>query len=700
VPVAPDQPGRNGTPHTGVAGARSNTIVGALIGHTIEGKYRLDAIIGAGGMGTVYRATRLMIGDAVAIKIMHSEFVKDDEAERFRREAQAAARLKHHNAVQIYDFGVSAGGLVYLVMELVDGETLRAVIKAQGSLAPGAAIEIAQQVCAALDEAHEAHIVHRDVKPDNIIVRQTTRGLRVKLLDFGVAKLRDMTATNLTQTGSVVGTPHYMSPEQCLGEELDHRSDIYSVGIVLYEMLCGSVPFNSPISTAVIVQHVNQPPPPLREKKAGISAATEAVVRRALEKRREARPQTAGALAQELADSLNGNFLADEITREAAPGARARGYGSQPGTDTVGDLTLERGAARTPSAPSGSASGSAPTVVLSAPSGASAAFAPHSHPSVVGGAGTAAGAGKGKKPLLRLIGIAAAIILAAGVVGMTAWLRQDQPEPAQEKGKAEETANKGAGSPRDVNRRQERDASNKKAAKEEPKSPSPPPPGMVRVTGGEFVMGNDSGDEYERPAHRVKVGSFFIDKYEVTCEEYAKFMRARNYTRAPVGWNGVNHPPGDARHPVTGVTWDDANAYAQWAGKRLPTEEEWEFAARGTGGRRYPWGDDWRAGLANADAEGQSRKKTAEVGEFDGGASPFGVFDMAGNAWEWTASPLAAYPGGRLPKQQEGDLRVIRGGYWGSSRKVVMTTFRGGLARNDTKNNTYTGFRCAMDAPQ
>ncbi|HEY0081971.1 MAG TPA: serine/threonine-protein kinase, partial [Pyrinomonadaceae bacterium] len=428
VPVAPDQPGRNGTPHTGGAGARSNTIVGALIGHTIEGKYRLDAIIGAGGMGTVYRATRLMIGDAVAIKIMHSEFVKDDEAERFRREAQAAARLKHHNAVQIYDFGVSSGGLVYLVMELVDGETLRAVIKAQGSLAPGTAIEIAQQVCAALDEAHEAHIVHRDVKPDNIIVRQTARGLRVKLLDFGVAKLRDMTATNLTQTGSVVGTPHYMSPEQCLGEELDHRSDIYSIGVVLYEMLCGAVPFNSPISTAVIVQHVNQPPPPLGEKKAGISAATEAVVRRALEKRREARPQTAGALAQELADSLNGNFLVDEVTREAAPGARARGYRSQPGTDTVGDLTLERGAARTPSAPSGSASGSAPTVVLSAPSGASAAFAP-SHPSVARGAGMAAGAGKGKKPLLRLIGIAAAIILAAGVVGMTAWLRQDQPEP-------------------------------------------------------------------------------------------------------------------------------------------------------------------------------------------------------------------------------------------------------------------------------
>src|SRR5215210_2076490 len=226
VPIGSDQPGRNDVPRKGGAGARSNNVAGALIGHTIDGKYHLDGIVGAGGMGTVYRATRLMIGDAVAIKIMHSEFVKDDEAERFRREAQAAARLKHPNAVQIYDFGVSSDSLLYLVMELVEGEPLRAVIKAQGSLAPRAAIEIAQQVCAALDEAHEAHIVHRDVKPDNIIVCQTARGLRVKLLDFGVAKLRDMAATYLTQTGSVVGTPHYMSPEQCLGEELDNRSDI------------------------------------------------------------------------------------------------------------------------------------------------------------------------------------------------------------------------------------------------------------------------------------------------------------------------------------------------------------------------------------------------------------------------------------------------------------------------------------------
>src|ERR1051325_6317917 len=264
----------------------------ALLGRTIEGKYRIDAKLGAGGMGAVYRAHRLLIGDEGAGKILHPQHVSEPQAtERFRREAQAAARLKHPNAVSIYDFGVTSDGLVYLVMELVEGQSLREIIKQQGPLTPSAAAEVINQVCAALDEAHRQQIVHRDLKPDNIVV---------KVLDFGIAKLRDLTAGNLTQTGSVMGTPHYMSPEQCLGEELDSRSDIYSLGIVLYEMLIGVVPFNSPTSTAVVVQHVNQAPPSLRAMNLSISPAVETVVLHALAKKREDRPQTAAALAGEL----------------------------------------------------------------------------------------------------------------------------------------------------------------------------------------------------------------------------------------------------------------------------------------------------------------------------------------------------------------------------------------------------------------
>jgi serine/threonine protein kinase len=272
-----------------------------LIGTTLDGKYRLDAQLGVGGMGAVYRGTRVLIGDEVAIKVLLPDTdVNPEAAERFRREARTAARLKHPNAVAIYDFGVTPDGLMYLVMEFVEGRSLRQMIRQQGALDLQPVTEITTQVCAALEEAHHQDIIHRDIKPDNIIVREMQSGLRVTVLDFGIAKLRDLTVSNLTQTGSVMGTPQYMSPEQCMGEGLDTRSDIYSVGIVLYEMLCGMVPFNSPTSTAVAVQQVTQAPPPPRSLNPGISPAVEAVVLHALEKKREARPQSAAALAQEL----------------------------------------------------------------------------------------------------------------------------------------------------------------------------------------------------------------------------------------------------------------------------------------------------------------------------------------------------------------------------------------------------------------
>ena len=305
----PSQPNAESAAQPGVPPmAAAGPPPSVIIGRTIDGKYRIDERIAAGGMGTVYRAVRLLIGDEVAVKVLHPEHVADaDAAERFRREAQAAARLKHPNAVSIYDFGVTEDGLVYLVMELVGGESLRRIIRERGPLTPSASGDVMRQVCSALDEAHRQGIVHRDLKPDNIIVETAPQGLRVKVLDFGIAKLRDTAASNLTQTGSVMGTPHYMSPEQCVGEELDSRSDIYSLGVVLFEMLCGTVPFNSPTSTAVVIQHVTQPPPSPRALNMSIPEAVERVVRHALEKRREDRPQTAGTLAAEL-DAAVGVF--------------------------------------------------------------------------------------------------------------------------------------------------------------------------------------------------------------------------------------------------------------------------------------------------------------------------------------------------------------------------------------------------------
>jgi serine/threonine protein kinase len=190
-------------------------------------------------------------------------------------------------------------------MELVEGQNLRQIIKQQGPLAPATVSEITNQVCSALQVAHQQNVVHRDLKPDNIMVNVTISGLRVKVLDFGIAKLRDLAASNLTVTGNVMGTPHYMSPEQCLGEEIDSRSDLYSLGVVMYQMLTGSLPFNSSTSTAVVMQHVNKEPPSLRSINLSISPAVEAVVLHALAKRREDRPQSADGLARELGAAVN-----------------------------------------------------------------------------------------------------------------------------------------------------------------------------------------------------------------------------------------------------------------------------------------------------------------------------------------------------------------------------------------------------------
>lgn len=395
-----------------------------LIGQTIDGKYRLDAELGVGGMGAVYRATRLLIGDTVAVKFILPEYVSDAMAvQRFQREAQATALLKHPNAVPIYDFGTTREGLVYLVMELVDGHSLRRIIK-QGPLSPLAASIIINQVCAALDEAHRRNIIHRDLKPDNIIVTTTSSGPLVKVVDFGLAKLLDpnMTKANLTQTGSVMGTPHYMSPEQLLGDEIDSRSDIYSLGVILYEMLTGRVPFNSPTPTAIVVQHVNQPPPSLRLLDASIPPSVEAVVLHALEKRREARPRTAGALAQELSAAARG---------EAAP--------SPPPPQPIQMAETLSGPVSDP----WPVRATMPTMSLNTPPTGRSVFTP-SNPSVAPYSSQASSAGTGRK-LLPLVVV---LVLALGLVGgaLALWLQyeSDDTQTGQPNGNSKGKGNDGS----------------------------------------------------------------------------------------------------------------------------------------------------------------------------------------------------------------------------------------------------------------
>jgi formylglycine-generating enzyme required for sulfatase activity len=222
------------------------------------------------------------------------------------------------------------------------------------------------------------------------------------------------------------------------------------------------------------------------------------------------------------------------------------------------------------------------------------------------------------------------------------------------------------------------------------------PPGMALVPGGEFMMGSDTGDEYARPAHQVSVRPFYMDLTEVTNEAYKKFVDETRHAPPP-GWKKGTYPAGQAKFPVTGINWDDATAYAKWAGKRLPTEEEWEFAARGTDGRIYPWGNDWGPGLANAGNNAKGHHGMAEVGEHTG-KSPFGMLDMAGNAWEWTSSDAKAYPGGEEFVKDSRERRVIRGGYWGSDRKIASSIGRAAYGVSGAPGGyPNTGIRCVKD---
>jgi formylglycine-generating enzyme required for sulfatase activity len=223
------------------------------------------------------------------------------------------------------------------------------------------------------------------------------------------------------------------------------------------------------------------------------------------------------------------------------------------------------------------------------------------------------------------------------------------------------------------------------------------PPGMVYVPGGVFIMGDDAGDEYEGPAHSATIKPFFIDINEVSRAKYAEFLRS-THRASPAGWSGANFPAGTGNQPVTGVNWYDAQAYAEWAGKRLPTEPEWEFAARGTDGRRYTWGDAWRSRAANAGDN--SAGHLVDVGLYPEGKSPFGALDMIGNALEWTASDLRPYPDAKIANFPSGPRKILRGGSWAKGDPPDWTTtFRGFALPSGGSDYSLVGFRCAKDAP-
>ncbi len=271
-----------------------------LVGRVVEGKYRIDALLGSGGMGAVFSAENLRIGKPVAIKILLRAYAKDSESERrFYREARMAGSLGHPNIVEVFDMGALENGQPFQVMELLRGETLASRVKMEGALAFEDALTIAEQVLSALTAAHQKGVVHRDLKPENIFLADRAGERIAKLLDFGISKnlsRGEDETLSLTRTGAVVGTPYYLSPEQARGDSVDHRADLWAMGVVLYEMLTGALPYKADNYNKLILKILTTRPAPLRELRPAVDAALEDIVLRALSHEPKDRFQSAAEM--------------------------------------------------------------------------------------------------------------------------------------------------------------------------------------------------------------------------------------------------------------------------------------------------------------------------------------------------------------------------------------------------------------------
>jgi eukaryotic-like serine/threonine-protein kinase len=311
----------------------------SLVGTILTGKYRIDERLNEGGMGTVYRGTHVLMEKTVAIKVLRPSLAADEKiVARFSREARAASRISHPNALSVTDFGEDDSGHVFLVMEFLSGKTLKQEIRDNGPMPLTRVVDITRQIGDALNAAHTQGVVHRDLKSDNIMLLDTVSGDHAKVLDFGIAKINEPdgpTDTNLTAPNLVIGTPQYMSPEQCSQDsEIDARSDIYSFGVILFEMFVGHVPFSGDSPTMVMMKHLQEPVPSVLEERDDLPAAVGRVVARAMAKLPSNRYQNVCELIEDLtiASGMTVNRAASPVTTPAAP----------VGTDEPDEVTVVR----------------------------------------------------------------------------------------------------------------------------------------------------------------------------------------------------------------------------------------------------------------------------------------------------------------------------------------------------------------------
>lgn len=568
------------------------------IGQTIGDRYQIEELIAFGGMSTVFKATDPNLRRTVAIKLIHPHLSGDPEfVRRFEQEAAAVAQLRHPNIIQVFDFDHDRD-VYYMVLEYVPGETLQARLKAihaaNERMSVSEAIRITATICDAVAYAHRRGMIHRDLKPANVMLNPDNQPI---LMDFGVAKM--LGETHHTATGAVIGTVLYMAPEQAQGKRPDERADIYSLGVMLFEMAAGRPPFEGDSAVTVMMKHMTEPVPDVREINSDIQEELKSVVDKALAKDPDDRFQTAIELAAALRETLSPGDA-------AAPAARGE-------TQVTG---------REPAL----------------------------------GAAAAQPAGGSRRVLWMGAAALAAVLLIVALGIFLIAPRFDQSQSlAEEPPLLPDNPTTTAVDPATL----------------------PPAEGMVKIDGGLYTVGLEPpDDEHTLPQH-VRLTEFWIDQYEVTNAQFAAFL-AETGAAPPPNWSGGAVPAGLENHPVEGVTWDQAAAYCTWAKKRLPGEAEWEIAARSADGRLYPWGNDERAVQL-------PRSGTYPVGSIADNRSPYGVYDMAGNVWEWVGDIYAPVESGQ---------RVLRGGAHGFQKDMAYRLH--GDPNVPTMFAT-AGIRCAAD---
>jgi serine/threonine protein kinase len=630
-----------------------------MIGRII-GNYEVISQFGEGGMGELYLGRHIRLARDVIIKTIRTEDFNPRQIEHLRerleREAFVQSQLDHANIVRVYDF-IATNDATCMVMEFVPGRDLRKVIISEiGPLAPARAIHIFRQVLSAVDYAHSFYytdvsghkhqgIIHRDLKPANILI---TPDDVAKVTDFGIVKIRGVKGG--TQLGFNPGTPEYMSPEQALGSEIDHRADIYSLGIVFYEMLTGRVPFedngNETSDYAVRKGHIELPVPPPSKFFPSIPAELEEVVLKALAKSPDDRFQTAG----EFLDAIEELEDASVVSNSRATGApRQTLYHRDQTSRQPAAVSTRGGNTKSTAQPLPLSIYSRTSSGLSAQQESETRFTPV--PEV--------------KPNRMPMYIGAAVALAIAIVAIVWWLINKPQSPLE--------------------------------------TTEVTPLGMVRIGGGTFKMGRPTDNKIDGPVHEVSVKPFFIDVNEVTNDQYQQFVKVSRRA-PPEHWLNGQYQVGEANYPVVNVSWDDAKSYCESVGRRLPTEIEWEFSARGTDATKlYPYGNEWKPRYSNAsnnyNLEGGERPVANQVRSYPDGRSEFGVYDLAGNVLEWTSDKFRPYPGSKMSQEElkeAGRQYVLRGGAFNAKAEAQRATDR--YIYPPTTKNEFTGFRCAKDA--